>query len=302
MRWTSGTGVRRLWQRGDVWKPSWRLYNGGMAQPVKSDGRAAGGATELRRPSPRALALFRMYARWYMRRHFHAIRVANAQRIPQHAERLIVFGNHASWWDPLTALLLAEAVLPGREHYAPMDETALKNYAIFKPMGFFPVENGTARGAVQLLRAGEEIFERGGALWITPESQFQDVRTRPVTFKQGLGKLMTRQGRMKCVPLGIEYTFWDERLPEVLINIGEPLEIADGTMEETQTWTNLLSYAMAATLDELALLAEARDPGGFIAILEGGGGIGGVYELWQRVKAAVTGREYHHNHGSLHKR
>ena len=273
-----------------------------MTDANQRERRKADGARELRRPSERFLALFRLYSRWYVSRHFHAVRVANAQRVPASAERLIVFGNHASWWDPLIALLLAEALMPEREHYAPMDAAALANYAIFRPMGFFPVENGTARGLVQLLHAGEEVFSRGGALWITPESQFQDVRKRPVVFKSGLGKLMTRQGRMTCVPIAMEYTFWDERLPEVLINIGEPLEIADGRMEETQTWTNLLSYAMAATLDELALLAEARDAAGFTAILEGGGGIGGVYEVWQRIKAAATGRRYLHEHGSLHKR
>ena len=265
--------------------------------------RAKGTNEELRVPSRRALGFFRLYVQWYMRRHFHALRVANAGRLPGNAERLVVFGNHASWWDPLTALLMAEALMPAREHYAPMDATALEHYRIFKPMGFFPVENGTARGAVQLIRAGEQVFVRpGGVLWITPESQFQDVRTRPVSFKPGLGALMARTGRMTCVPIAMEYTFWNERLPEVLVNVGEPLEIADGTMEDARTWTNLLSFAMAATLDELAMLAETRDAAQFTTVLEGGGGIGGVYELWKRLSCAVTGRPYRHEHGSLRER
>ena len=65
-------------------------------------------------PSQRALGLFRIYVQWYLRRHFHAVRVANAGRIPPHAQPLILFCNHASWWDPLTALVLAEALLPQR--------------------------------------------------------------------------------------------------------------------------------------------------------------------------------------------
>lgn len=260
-------------------------------------------AAALRRPSRRRLGLFRLYVRWYIRRHFHAIRVANAGRIPRQAQSLILFGNHASWWDPLTALLLSEAILPEREHYAPMDEAALSHYRIFRAMGFFPVQNGTTRGAAQLLRAGLEVLRRpGSALWITPESQFQDVRTRPVVFRTGLGGLMTRMGRLTCVPVAIEYTFWNERLPEVLVNVGEPLEIADGTLEDARTWTNLLAYSMAATLDELTLLATPRDPAAFTTILDGGGGIGGVYELWKRLTCALTGKTYHHDHGSLHPR
>ena len=199
-------------------------------------------AGKLKSPSRRALGLFGLYLRWYLGRHFHAIRVANAGRINRQAAPLILFCNHASWWDPLTAILLAQTILPDRDHYAPMDEIALTHYSIFRPMGFFPVDNASARGAGQLLRAGAQVLARPGAvLWITPESQFQDVRKRPIVFRPGLGGLMMRTGRMTCVPIAIEYAFWNERLPEILVNVGEPLEIADGTMEDARTWTNLLS-------------------------------------------------------------
>lgn len=259
-------------------------------------------ASLIRRPAPRRLALFRLYARWHMRSHFHALRVANANRIPNREHSLILFGNHASWWDPLVALVLAEALLPEREHYAPMDAIALDHYSIFRPLGFFPVENGSPRGATQFLRAGRQILSRpNAALWITPESQFQDVRKRPIVFRSGLGTLMARMGRLTCIPIAIEYTFWNERLPEILVNIGEPLEIADGGLEQPRTWTNLLAYAQAATLDELAMLASERNPAAFITLLQGGSGIGGIYELWKRFLCACTGRPYHPDHGSLHR-
>ena len=257
----------------------------------------------LRAPSRRAVGLFSIYLRWYLRRHFHSLRVANARRIPPLAEPLILFANHASWWDPLTAMLVSQAVLPKRDAYAPMDATALEHYSIFKPMGLFPVDNNSPRGAAQLLRAGAQVLSRpGSVLWITPESQLQDARKRPIVFRPGLGALMTRTGRMTCIPVAIEYVYWDERQPEILVNIGEPLEIADGTMEDARTWTNLLSYAMAATLDELAMLAMDREPEAFDTILSGSGGIGGVYEFWTRLKCAVTGRPYYHDHGSLQER
>lgn len=262
---------------------------------------AARAGDDLRTPSRRGIGLFSIYLRWYLRRHFHSVQVANARRIPPQAQPLILFANHASWWDPLTAMLLTQTILPERDHYAPMDEIALKHYGIFRPMGFFPVDNASPRGAAQLLRAGAQVMARPGAvLWITPESQLQDVRKRPIMFRPGLGSLMSRSGRMTCVPIAIEYAFWNERLPEILVNVGEPLEIADGTMEDARTWTNLLSYATAATLDELAMLAMERDPESFETVLTGAGGIGGFYELWKQLTCAVTGRPYHHDHGSLH--
>ena len=258
---------------------------------------------ELRTPSRRALSLFSYYLRSYLRRHFHALRVANPGRIPPQAQPLILFANHSSWWDPLVGMVLGQTLLPEREHFAPMDAVSLEHYGIFRSMGFFPVENASPRGAAQLLRAGAQVLHRPGAvLWITPESQFQDVRKRPIVFRPGLGALMSRSGRLTCVPVAIEYAYWNERLPEVLVNVGEPLEIADGTMEDARTWTNLLSYAMAATLDELAMLATERDPEAFVTVLSGSGGVGGVYGIWKRLTSFLTGRRYPHEHGSLHDR
>jgi 1-acyl-sn-glycerol-3-phosphate acyltransferase len=258
---------------------------------------------ELKSPSRRAIALFSIYLRWQMRRHFHAMRVANAGRIPPQAQPLILFANRASWWDPLAAMVLGQTILPHREHYAPMDESAMAHHGIFRPMGFFPVDNSSARGAGQLLRAGYQILARpGAALWVTPESQLQDVRKRPIVFRPGLGALMNRMGRMTCLPVAIEYVYWNERLPEILVNVGEPLEIGDGTVEDARTWTNLLSYAMAATLDELAMLAVERDPEAFETVLFGAGGIGSVYEMWKRFSCAVTGRPYYHDSAGLRDR
>ncbi|HTJ29551.1 MAG TPA: lysophospholipid acyltransferase family protein [Acidobacteriaceae bacterium] len=257
-------------------------------------------AGALPRPSQRAVGLFSFYLRWYLRRHFHALRVANITRIPAQAHPLILFTNHASWWDPLAGMLLAQAALSEREHYAPMDESSLRHYGIFRSMGFFPVDSRAPRGAAQFLRAGAEVLRRNrSVLWITPEGRFQDVRTRPIVFRSGLGSLMTRTGRMTCVPIAMEYTFWNERLPEILINVGEPLEIADGALEEARTWTNLLSYATAATLDELAMLAAERNAEAFETIFSGASGVSGIYELWQRFMCAITGRAYISDHDRI---
>ena len=264
---------------------------------------AARAGGDLRIPSRRAVALLHVYLRWHLLGHFHTLRVANAGRIPPRAQPLILFANHASWWDPLTTMLLGQALLPERGHYAPMDESELVRSSLFRAAGFFPMDNAAARGAAQLLRAGYQVLARpGSVLWITPESEVQDVRKRPIVFRPGLGALMSRSGRLTCVPVGIEYVHWDGRLPEILVNVGEPLEIADGTMEDARTWTNLLSYAMAATLDELAMLAMERDPEAFVTILSGASGMGGIAGVWKRFTCAITRRPYYQEHGSLRDR
>jgi 1-acyl-sn-glycerol-3-phosphate acyltransferase len=252
------------------------------------------------RPSRRLLSFFAFYLHWYAGRHFHAIRVAHAGRLSNARGPLIAYTNHASWWDPLALILLSRYFLPTADHYGPMDATALKHYGFLRKLGLFPIETGTRRGAVQFLRAAEEILSRpGSVLWVTPEGRFTDMRTRPVAFRPGLAALVSRVGACTLVPVAVEYTFWDERLPEILFCCGLPIRANEGRRHSTEQWNELLCATLAATQDELAALAKLRDPANFETILSGRVGIGGVYEGWKRLLALLTGREYQASHGSI---
>ena len=249
--------------------------------------------------SPRLLALFRIYVRWYVRRHFHAVRIAHAERCPQDlgsdsARPLIVYINHPSWWDPLTGALVSHFLLPHSNHYSPMDAAALAHYGIFRRMGIFPVEQGTPRGAAQFLRSSFAVVsELGGVLWITPQGAFADVRGQPLSFRSGLAALLARLPGATVLPIAFEYTFWNERLPEILVNVGEPSVFPAGPAPHD------LENCMAATLDELAAMSMTRDPAAFHTLLSGSAGIGGIYELWLQLRDALKGRKHSGEHGSI---
>jgi 1-acyl-sn-glycerol-3-phosphate acyltransferase len=252
------------------------------------------------RPSRRLLSFFANYLRWYVGRHFHAIRVANASRLPSVTCPLVVYSNHASWWDPLALILFSRYFLPTFDHYGPMDATALKHYGFLRKLGLFPVEAGTSRGGVHFLRAAEEVLSRPrSVLWVTPEGRFTDMRTRPVVFRPGLAALVARRGACTLVPMAVEYTFWDERLPEILICCGQPIKVNEGRQHSAEEWNEQMCAALAATQDELAALAKLRDPANFETILSGRVGISGVYEGWKRLLALLTGRAYQASHGSI---
>ncbi len=251
-------------------------------------------------PSPALLSLFARYLRWYIPQSFHALRLAHPERFPRHAERLIVCLNHPSWWDPIVSIVLSRFLLPGTDHYAPMEASALRRYGFMRRLGLFPVDNQSPRAAAQFLRTAAHILNTpGSVLWVTPEGQFTDVRTRPVAWKAGLAALLHRAGECTVVPLALEYTFWDERRPEALALVGEPLTIADGSARTAEAWHAELLRSMAAAQDELAALAMLRDPARFTAVLRGRAGVGGVYEAWKRTQARLTGRHYAPEHGSI---
>jgi 1-acyl-sn-glycerol-3-phosphate acyltransferase len=252
------------------------------------------------RPSRRMLAFFAKYLNWYIGRHFHALRLANADRFPTLTGPLIIYANHASWWDPLSCIVLSRHLLPDANHYGPMDAAALQHYGMLRKLGLFPIESGTPRGAAQFLRAAREILSTpNSVLWVTPEGRFTDVRARPAVFRPGLAALVARTGACTLVPLAIEYTFWDERLPEIRISCGDAIKIPDGLQHSATEWSSQLAAGLAATQDELAALSKLRDPALFTTILSGRVGIGAVYDAWKRLLALLSGRVYQGSHRSI---
>ena len=69
------------------------------------------GRTKRRAIEPRVSAgmmkLFTAYSRRRVRRSFHGLRILKSGLPPGDPSRpLVIFLNHASWWDPLVCLLL----------------------------------------------------------------------------------------------------------------------------------------------------------------------------------------------------
>jgi 1-acyl-sn-glycerol-3-phosphate acyltransferase len=248
------------------------------------------------------LRLFRRIVRGYFRRHFHAVRVSGAERFSalanSDAGSVIVYANHSSWWDPMVSIYLAERLMGTRQHYAPMDAAALERYAILKRVGIFGVEMNSARGAVKFLKTGEAILAAGGVVWITPQGRFVDGRARPLEFKPGMSALASRAaastGRCTVVPLAIEYSFWDERLPECLLHFGEPVRVESG--QHAEMLQQQLVKSLEAAMNTLRAMAIERDARHFDTLSHGKLGMGGFYGGWQRLKASFTSQPYHAEH------
>jgi hypothetical protein len=172
---------------------------------------------------------------------------------------------------------------------------------MFAKLGFFGVEQGTRRGAVQFLRTSQAILQDPNHLLaVTPQSRFADVRERPLRFRAGLGHLAAKVGHAIFLPMATEFVFWEERLPEILVRFGEPVLLNDDTRrgQTPEAWSAQLERRLAAALDALAVEAQRRDPSDFRTILRGGAGQGGIYDLWRALKAKLRGETFAKEHGN----
>ncbi len=246
---------------------------------------------------------FMAYVRRYLRRHFHAVRLLNGAGggadLPAIAgEPVLFYSNHPGWWDPLVFLFLGAKLFPGRMIYGPIDAGALGKYKFLERIGFIGIEPGTWRGSARFLRMARAAGRRTDVIfWMTAQGEFADPRERPVHIRPGVGHAAAAAARGVIAPLALEYPFWNERFPEVLVAFGPAIRIADAPERSPEEWTDLLARALETTQDRLAEAAKRRDPCCFTPLLAGRVGVGLVYDLVRRLKCWARGEAFDASHG-----
>lgn len=256
---------------------------------------------ELPRISPVRLKLFTWYSRRYVRKHFHSVRLAVTGPPASWPELpVVLYSNHASWWDPLVCLLIKAEFFFERVAFAPIDAGMLERYQFFRKLGFFPVERQTRRGARQFLQTASAILQSPKHLLaLTPQSRFADARERPPRFESGIGHLAVRAKHALFVPVAVEYVYWEERLPEILLRFGEPIEVGrhHNLALDAKDWTRLFEQRLLEAQDFLSVESQRRNPANFRILIRGGAGQGGVYDWWRSSVAKLRGKTFSPEHG-----
>ncbi len=247
--------------------------------------------------SPRTMKVFAAYTRGYVHRHFHSFRILKNGLAPRDLARpLVIFLNHSSWWDPLVCVLLARKFFANRLSFAPIDTAMLERYRFFKRLGFFGVDQSVT-GARDFIRTSRAILASPlHALWMTPQGRFIDTRERPLQLQGGLGALAALCRSTMFLPLAIEYTFWTEPRPEILLSFGEPIIPARETSGSVGQWTERLSNALEETQDELAARSCRREPNEWLVLNRGASGVNPFYDAWRWLHSRINRQQFVREH------
>lgn len=262
---------------------------------------------DLDREAERALAqrsalMFRVFARVFRRafaRDFHALRLSRSGPAPDPATpRLVLYSNHPSWWDGVAFVLLADTIFSGRPGYVPIDARMLRRYGFMRRIGALGVDLESRTGGAVFLAMAKKLLEKPeGLLLVTAQGRFADVRERPIALRPGLAHLAPLRPDAYFMPLALDYVFWDERQPELLVRFGRPLPAAFLLGLSVRERSAALGRALEDTMDALAAEAVARDPAAFEVLTTGRAGVGGVYDLWRRARALARGERFSPAHG-----
>ncbi len=208
---------------------------------------------------------------------------------------IIAYANHASWWDPIAAMLLQNAYFSNRTFYAPIDANALENYRIMAQLGFYGVRMQTFEGASDFLKVTKSILEsKRNTIWITPEGQFTDVRDYSLSLMPGLAHLASKIPGLKFVPVAFEYGFWNESRPQIFARFGAPIDSDERSAKAE--WSELLTDRLRQTQDELAQSVIARNPAAFTYLISSRPVRLGWYDYGRSWSAWLKGKPFDPRH------
>jgi 1-acyl-sn-glycerol-3-phosphate acyltransferase len=244
------------------------------------------------------LRAFGHYAEWYFKRHFNALRVVRNAMPTPYGPGTVLYANHPSWWDPLLLVLFAVRAFGDKQVFAPIDARALERYSILRRVGLFPLRQDRSSG-VEFLRICDRLLERPeNMIALTAQGRLADARERPVVLRRGLAHVLHGRPERQAVPVAIDYVFWQERLPEALVRFGEPVRAVPG--EPLASLQRRLELGLSESLDALAREAMTRDVDAFESLVVGSRqGVGGIYDVFERLRAAWQRRPFAAAHRSL---
>jgi 1-acyl-sn-glycerol-3-phosphate acyltransferase len=230
---------------------------------------------------------------------YHTLRLAKAGPPPSaDTPRLIVYSNHASWWDGVTFFVVNRLLFPRQRGFAPIDAEMLAHYPLLGRVGAFGVEQKTRRGAADFLATCRAILsEPNRMIFITAQGRFSDMRERPLRLAPGIAHLADAMPGITLVPLAIEYVHWFEKQPELLLRFGPPIPAAEITTLSRPERVDRLERALSETMDALAGESIARDPSAFDVLIAGRVGVNPLYDAWRRLTALAKGTVFRPGHG-----
>jgi 1-acyl-sn-glycerol-3-phosphate acyltransferase len=248
--------------------------------------------TVLRRRSALAVAFFGWQFSRQLKQNFTAVRLSINGQLPDlEGLKVVVYSNHPSWWDAVVYVFLDRILFRGRMGYGPIDAAQLARYPFLERMGIFGIEPDTATGARRFLAIAKAVLARPGTvMWVTAEGRFTDPHIRPIALRRGIARLSGQVPGLVFLPLAIDYAFWSEKRPELLLRFGKPLTGSGRDMH------SMLEAALTDTMDSLAVDSSSRDPARFTTLLRGRRGVHGVYDSMRRFSAMAKGKPFDPGH------
>ncbi|WOO42501.1 lysophospholipid acyltransferase family protein [Rubellicoccus peritrichatus] len=142
---------------------------------------------------------------------------------------ILFYGNHQSWWDGFFAFQLARRY--GIDQRVIMEEKNLQRFPFFRYVGVFGVDldlkEGRAQSLMHCVRT-LKVDKPRRALLMYPQGRLVSPLEKAwPPFKPGIETILKLCPAVKAVPIIHEIVSGKHQLPEVFIEIGQPISAAN---------------------------------------------------------------------------
>lgn len=160
----------------------------------------------------------------------------------------IAFAPHTNWWDGIVAYNICRRIFD-KEIRLMVEE--LNRFPILSRAGAFPVNKKSPQASMEALQYSVDVIEDlNNTLYLFPQGIIKPPNFRPIEFQTGLvyiaQKAVKKYGKVNLIPIGVNYCFLRADKPEILVEIGDIIELNDSSVNRKE-----YTQKLEKTLEEL---------------------------------------------------
>lgn len=163
---------------------------------------------------------------------------------------IILYAPHSNWWDGIVGYNICNRLLK-KEIRLMVEE--LNRFPLLRRGGAFNVNKKSPQASMEALKYSVDIIgDLNNILYIFPQGIIKPPNFRPIEFQSGLAyiaeKAAKKYGKVALLPIAVNYMFLRDNRPEVLIEMGEIIELESGKIDRKE-FTNYLGQNLEALCD-----------------------------------------------------
>ena len=166
----------------------------------------------------------------------------------------ILFAPHCNWWDGIVMYNTTHRIFH-KEIRLMVEE--LNRFPLLRRGGAYSVNKKSPQSAMKALKYSVDVVgDLRNILCIFPQGIIRPPHFRPIEFQTGLAYIaenaVKRYGKVNLIPMAVDYAFFRDNRPEVIVEFGKRIELREGNELDKMSrkeLTHYLEHALSETCD-----------------------------------------------------
>ena len=185
---------------------------------------------------------------------FYAFRYRNEQSYFNSDQNVptILFAPHCNWWDGIVMYNITHRIFH-KEIRLMVEE--LNRFPLLRRAGAFSVNKKSPQSAMKALQYSVDVVgDLRNMLCLFPQGIIRPPHFRPIEFQTGLAFIaqnaVKKYGRVNLIPVAVDYCFFRDNRPEVVVDFGERIELTKDMNLDRKELTSLLEHSLLQACEE----------------------------------------------------